>query len=291
MSEIAVSDLHRCYISAPAGLELGVLPDLLADRGVAWEWARKEQPGGIDASDAIRSADFVIVVLNGTTADYRATFETGLAVGLGKPILLVQIHSRPLPVDLRQAASVRTNLSNRDALALHLDMFLATPHSLGTTETSRRGAGDAVPPAPNRAGQRRTFDSDLERRAYEAVVRAGGSAVVQPQSAPDVRFRPDLLAWMGHIDAELLDPVVIEVRGNADKKRARQLEEQLLGFMHATRVRSAMVLTSSPPPFRDHQLSANVLWLTIDEFEELSMTGRLGDHVRQNRNRIMHGIR
>jgi hypothetical protein len=291
MADPALSKYHRCYISAPAGLELGVLPQLLSDRTIAWEWAKDHPSDVTDAGGAMRDADFAIVVLNGTIADYRAVFDAGVATGLGKPILLIQTYSRPLPIDLRKATTVKAGLSNSEALGFHLDMFLAVPQVPTSVGPADRPLTSLV--APNSIGknERRPFNSDLERRAYAAVLVAGGSAVVEPQPDRDARYRPDLLAWLGNLDAELLDPVVIEVRGRVDSKSARQLEERLLRFMHSTRVRMALVLTASSPPDRDQQLSGSVLWLTIDEFEELARTGQLGHHVRESRNRILHGAR
>ena len=54
--------------------------------------------------------------------------------------------------------------------------------------------------------------SQLEKRAYAIIVAAGGRAVAQPSSSPLSKYRPDLLGWLGHLDAELLDPTVIDVK-------------------------------------------------------------------------------
>jgi len=281
-------DYQRCFISAPFGIELGALPNLLEERGISWEWAKDATLDNNDPAAGISAADFVLVVLNGTRADYRSTFEAGLALGLGKPVLLIQTRSRPLPLDYRRFTTVKVSLSNRDALAFHLDLFLASP------APRARSLEQPSPPtesAPSQIKRRepRVFETDLERRAYDAVLAAGGTAIAEPQVAPDAKFRPDLLAWLGHLDGELLDPAVIEVRSRADASTVRRLEEQLLAFMVGARVRTALVLTSVPVPPREQQASANILWLTIDDFENLAGTARLGDFVRQARNRIVHG--
>lgn len=291
MPDGTASNYHRCYISAPTGLELGVLPELLLDRGIAWEWAKDGPFDLVDASGGMRLADFVLVVLNGTIADYRGVFEAGIAIGLGKPILLVQAHSRPLPIDLRTFTTVKAGLGNREALGFHLDLFLASPAISRSPRPVERLPSEALARTSRKREGRTTFETDLERRAYDAVIAAGGSAISEPRSDLDGRYRPDLLAWLGNVDAELLDPAVIEVRSGADAKSARQLEERLLSFMQSTSVRMALVLTTFAPPERDQQLSDSVLWMTIDKFEELARSARLGTYVRETRNRIMHGAR
>jgi len=291
MSSAPDRHLQQCFISAPFGLALGVLPELLAKRGVSWEWAKDATLQGQDAKMGIAAADFLLVVLNGTRADYRGAFDAGVAVGLGKPVLLIQTNARMLPLDFRSFTTVKASLSNRDALNFHLDLFLATPTSaLRPADREVRGSLEQTP-IPSKPDQSQIpFKSALELRAYEAIVAAGGSAIYEPRTDSEVRFRPDLLAWLGHLDAELLDPVVIEVKHRAEPITARRLEEQLLGFMHGARVRTALVVTVMPPPPREQQASPNVLWLTIDEFERLAQTGHLGVFVREMRNRILHGV-
>ena len=281
----------RCFISAPSGIDLGALPNVLEERGISWEWAKPDSHINRDASLGIASADFVLVVLNGTRADYRAAFEAGIAIGLRRPVLLIQTKAVALPLDLRRFTTFKANLSNRDALRFHIDLFLATPPSTQSAVGTERSAIDLPTRRPRSREVGLRFESDIERRVYDAVIAAGGSVTAQPQSPKDVRFRPDMLAWLGHLDAEWLDPVIIEVKGRIEPKNVRGLEEQLLHFMEAARARMALVVTAPDDFERDRQVLPNVIWLAVDEFETLARTERLGDYVRDTRNRIMHGVR
>lgn len=287
MSQPLQSYYRRCFISAPFGLELSSLTDLLAERAISWEWAKDANLDTHDPSAGITASDFALIVLNGTRADYRGAFDAGVAIGLGKPVLLIQTRSRPLPLDYRRFTTVKVSLSDSDALAFHLDLFLASPPFVPSAERP-------TPPREHSPshGQRRdpgVFESDLERRAYDAVVAAGGTATAEPRLDPEAKFRPDLLAWLGHLDADLLDPTVIEVRHHADPKTMGRLEERLLTFMQGARARTALVLTTTPAPRRQQRASPNILWLTIDEFEALARSAKLGEFVRRARNRIVHG--
>lgn len=127
MADFLHSRFRRCCVSAPFGLDLGVLPKLLAERQITWEWAKDGSFDRDDASSRIATADFSIVVLNGSRSDYRGAFDAGLAVALKKPVFLIQTKARALPLDLRLFTTVRSNLSNREALSFHLDLFLTTP--------------------------------------------------------------------------------------------------------------------------------------------------------------------
>ncbi|SDR18206.1 Nucleoside 2-deoxyribosyltransferase [Pseudomonas grimontii] len=291
MSDISKSSSKRCYISAPFGLELDVLPMLLAERDVFWEWAKDESYEGRDATDRIAAADFVVVILNGTSADYRGAFEAGVAAGLGKPVFLIQTKARTIPIDYSRFTIVKASLSNNEALKFHLDLFLASPPVPSVSTGTKRSKNDTSSRLAKVRQPVRPFDSLVEKRVFDAVIAAGGSAISQPQSTPGAKFRPDLLAWLGNLDPELLDPVVIEVKGDVSLENALLLNQRLWDFIQSARLELALVVTTSIPPRPEQQLSPNVLWLTIQDFERLVSSGQLGEYIRKTRNRIVHGVR
>ncbi|CAG2139728.1 hypothetical protein [Cupriavidus plantarum] len=300
MPDKLIQRYHRCYISAPFGLDLGRLPELLADRQISWEWAKSGVHERYDAMAGIKDADFALVVMNGTNADIHGAFDTGIAMGLGKPVFLIKTGAGPLPIDLNHLLIVESGLENADALGFHLDAFLATPPTpaspLATEDIERsklqlwhRTTKLRLPQLHGDAG------TALEKRVFDAVTAAGGSPISEPThhagNMLGSKFRPDFLAWLGHVEPELLNPVVIEVKIRFDPQRGRQLEEQLLTFMQASRLRMALVVTEVPPPHREQQLSPNILWLPIADFEALLSSGELGTYVRETRARIAHGAR
>jgi hypothetical protein len=290
MSKQADYRPRKCYISAPFGLDLGNLPELLAERNLLWEWAKDEFLENESASERIAASDLVLIVLNGTKADYRGAFESGLAVGLGKPVLLIQTKARMLPLDYSLFAVIKTSLQDREALKFHLDLFLASPSPPAISAKTKR-VKNLVPSPPSKARQpMKTFDSALEQRVFEAVNMAGGSAISQPPPSPGMKYRPDLLAWLGHLEPELLDPVAIEVKGVVDTAEAAQLEQKLGTFIESARLKMALVITSFPQPHRDYLLP-NVIWIDVEAFELLAASGQLGMYIRNTRNRIAHGVR
>lgn len=282
---------NRCYISAPIGLSLGALPELLAARGIAWEWAQNTNLAEQNSRDQIAAADFALIVLNRTRADYQGIFDAGIAAGLDKPAFLLQSKARPLPVDLRRFASAKVSLSDRNALEFHLDLFLATPRDSVRASVSSKPVSSLIrrQSDPNSVGP--LLKSDMERRVFDAVLAAGGTAIAEPATESHLRYRPDLLASFGAIEPQLLDLVAIEVKTRVATGEALKVEDRLLGFMASARVKTAFVITGAPPPIRGQQLSPNILWVSIELFEDLAHSGRLGGYVRETRNRIMHGLR
>ncbi|ANW33560.1 nucleoside 2-deoxyribosyltransferase [Ketogulonicigenium vulgare] len=282
-----------CFISAPAGMNLGLLPEILGARGIGWEWAKASTSELANPYAAIRHADFFIGVLNGTRADYRVIHEVGVAAALAKPVLLIMSPLRKLPVDLRQFTIAHVKLTDERALRFHIDAFLSAPHRNVFEERSPTSSSAPEPPSIPATQRARpaTPDSRLEQEVFDLIQQAGGSAVVQPESAAPERYRPDLLVWLSSQEPELLDPAVIEVKGRVERGSIRSIEERLLGFMGTSGVRTGLVITSETVPERSQPAWPTIFWLDLQTFRDLLQSSRLGSYLRESRNRAVHGVR
>ncbi|SDY29535.1 nucleoside 2-deoxyribosyltransferase [Citreimonas salinaria] len=277
----------RCFISAPYGMDLGVLPTLLGERNIAWNWS-EDAPAGTGYAPTIQRCDFVVAVLDGTQNDQRVLYEVGLAEGLNKPVFAIAISKRVGKVARSLFSFVDTKLSEGAALSFHLDAFLSTPHET-VFERDRRSFSSRVfePEEPTVPAQQ--FHSQLEARVYATITDVGGSAIAEPKNG-DSRIRPDLLMWLGSQDAELFDPAVIEIKGQLlDASAAKRAEKQLLDFMQVSGVRCGFLLSENEPPPKRRQMSPYVFWMSVEKFIALAQNGNLGRHVRGLRNRAAHG--
>jgi len=263
-----------------------MLPNLLGERQIAWNWS--DDPSiGTRYAPAIQRCDFVIAVLDGTQSDQRVLYEVGLAEGLGKPVFSIATSKRVGSVARSLFAFVDVKLSERVALAFHLDAFLSTPHETVFERNRPSGYSKSVEPKEP-AVPARLFHSQLEARVYATITEIGGSAIAEPEDEAS-RTRPDLLMWLGSQDSELFDPAVIEIKGRLDASGARRAEQQLLEFMQAAGVGCGFLLTEQEPPQKRRPLSPYIFWLSVDQFIALAREGNLGRHVRSLRNRAAHG--
>ncbi len=282
-----------CFVSAPTGLALGVLPQVLVDRGIEWEWAKTSASELANPYDGIRMADFFIGVMNGTRGDYRVVHETGAAAALEKPILLVMSQLRKLPIDLSRFPVARVKLDDERALRFHVDAFLSAPErnvfERRTTPILPVPEPPSVPPPTS--GRTTSPEAALEREVFNLIERAGGSAIVQPDVGEGDRYRPDLLIWLGSLEPELLDPAVVELKEQVEPRGVRGIEERLLRFMSTTGVRTGLVVTLKPVPARSQSTWPGIFWLDLQTFRELVETARLGPYLRESRNRAAHGVR
>lgn len=267
-------------------MDLGVLPILLGERQVAWNWSEDDFTGTWDASN-IQRCDFTIAILNGSQSDQRVLYEVGFSQGLGKPVFLIATSKRVKKTPRSLFSLTDVKLTEREALAFHLDAFLSTPHEK-VVERSRQSSNSTSVGPTEPAMTSHQFYSQLEARVYEAIIQAGGSAIAEPENEKTVR-RPDLLMWLASQDAELFDPAVIEIKSRIDSRNAKQVEQQLLDFIQASGVGCGFLLTEQEPPEKRRPLSPYVFWLSVDEFILLAQNGNLGHFTRRLRNRAAHG--
>lgn len=267
-------------------MSLGVLPLFLGERQITWNWS-EDTPTGTRYASLIQRCDFAIAILDGSQSDQRVLYEVGLAEGLGKPVFIIATSKRVGSIARSLFAFADVKLTDRDALAFHLDAFLSTPHEKiferARLSSTPRSLEPKEPKLPTEK-----FHSKLEARVYAAIVEAGGSAIVEPE-AEKSGIRPDLLMWLGSQDAELFDPAAIEIRTRLEAADARRVEGQLLDFMHAAGISSGILITEQEPPQKRRPISPYVFWLSVDQFIALAKSAKLGQHIRSLRNRAAHG--
>lgn len=281
---------RRCYISAPFGIDLGALTLLLGEREIAWTWAALDTPAELRPASGIEKCDFMIAIFDGSRSDYRVMYEIGIAEGLRKPVFILSTNKRVNSVVQSIFPVANVGLREKTALAFQLDAFLATPHE-DIFERSRVPTRRQTPVPPKSEFPPALIEPhrNLERRIFDAVQMAGGSAIVEPANQ-DAKMRPDLLIWLAAQEPQLLDPAVIEVKRVASPAIARAVEDQLLQFMAVAGIKAGFLLTEGEPPPSFRFRAPNIFWLSIDHFVTLTANGRLGWHVRELRNRAAHGL-
>jgi len=298
--------LKTCFISAPFGVDLGVLPRVLDKLNINWEWAKGRSATSDsllgDLRKIIRMVDLVVAVLTNLPDDANTLFEVGVAVGLGKPVLLLLAKDCELPFNLEPFPHVRVSLHDEKAIELHLDLLIRTIRS--KQGPFRYSSSGQMPVNPVRAGDKdrlgdrvsahRQPGHHLEAEIVDLIEQAGGQVLLQNPDTPG--FTPDLLVWFPNRDPELFNPAVIELKTYPlTRARLGKIEDQLTSYLRNTGVRTAIIVApgieaEEPKGFRGNP-ALNVFLIDLERFRQLLRTGQLANHLRQERNRAAHGLR
>jgi|HubBroStandDraft_6_1064221.scaffolds.fasta_scaffold02200_2 hypothetical protein len=299
-------EFKSCFISAPFGASLGALPRVLDRAEIQWEWARSNLdisdrlPG--DLRKIIKGVDFVIGVILGGSSSDNIMFEVGLAVGMGKPVLLVGANQGKVPTDLAGIASVQASLDDETALALHLDLLIRSSRQGPRYPVSGQTGKTSIGQFPD-LGLRSSVkydskpESALEGELVTLIERAGGRTLLHPRLGGESRqFTPDVLFWLPTEDIELLNPAVVELKGHLlTSQQLIAAEDQLLQFLQQTGVRTGLLIVrglglEARGEFRGNPL-LNIFRLDFEKFRSLVTQGELASYLRQERNRAAHGLR
>ena len=298
--------LKTCFISAPFGADLGGLPRVLDKLNINWEWAKGRSVTSDsllgDLRKIIRMVDLVVAVLTNLPDDANTLFEVGVAVGLGKPVLLLLSNDCELPFNLEPFPHVRVSLRDEKAIELHLDLLIRTIRS--KQGPFRYSSSGQVPVNPvrtddedklgDRVSANRQSGHQLEVEIVDLIEQAGGQVLLQNPDTPG--FTPDLLVWFPNRDLELFNPAVIELKTYPlTRAMLGKIEDQLTTYLRNTGVRTAMIVApgieaEEPKGFRGNP-ALNVFLIDLERFRQLLRTGQLANHLRQERNRAAHGLR
>jgi len=163
---------------------------------------------------AIATADHVLVVLAGEAASLNSVFEAGMAVGLGKSVVIMVDPEVAVPADLAGFLTVRARPDDLDAINFALD------RAEGRITTSTRlvpAMGYALGPRADQMLNRAagilalTEPAAIEQAAMDLLVLAlEDSGAVAVQSAGRDRF--DLGVWFDDLDAIAANPLLIELK-------------------------------------------------------------------------------
>jgi hypothetical protein len=280
----------RWFISAPAGMNLRQLMTELRRRGVSPYVLSDVAPLGASImqslQQAIDAADFVLVVLGAAESSQNVLFEAGMAVGRGKPVVVIADPAEAPPLDLTGLLTIRARPDDLPAISFALDQAEgrsarmsqfapATGHALGSR-------------VDQLLGQLSTNANLTERVALDLLTQAlESSGAVAAQSPDEVGRRFDIGVWSDDLDAIAANPLLIELK----RKLSPLAVEQVLGYLSLSpKVRVALLVFLEPAT---NSLLKNVpypvLAISLGELLERMRTASFAEVVRDLRNRTVHG--
>jgi hypothetical protein len=288
--------LQNVFLAASGRVSLDRVRDELTRRGVevfsAYETAEPGAPIQEQLEASIRKADLVLAIID-SHASANVFFELGLAKGLGKKVLLlVSPNYGQMPAGLASEIYVRTEPSNRDAIAFALDQVWG---ALSKPTPKRFKLDNSERPLGNRIDKywARIEDSannikevELERVVVE-ILKASGVATVHqgPEGGADIAV------WSDDLQPILANPMLIEVKSRiSDAAQFRKAVEQIESYRRDSDTRWALLIIADIASSIDRSVATESIFvLTIGEFLNKLRDASFSDMVRDLRNRRVHG--
>jgi hypothetical protein len=292
MADMASEIPSRLYVSGPSDLELRPLLDGLKRRGADPYVLSDVAPLGADIVQSLRlaisRADRVLVVLTKVPA-LNSVLEAGIALALGKPLLIIAAPGSSIPSHLKGQLITQARPDDLDAINFALDHAEA-----GAIPRDRRGSVPRPTGRPlgwDRAGQllarlTRADPSQIERSSADVLLEAiEASRVV---GAVDADSGRDLGVWSDDLDAIGSNPLLVQIKRDVSPGAVEQVRRAL--DAHPT-AQLALLVYIEPSPRAELALARfPVLAVSIQDLLQRMAVASFAQVVVELRNQSAHGL-
>lgn len=287
----------RCFISAPYGENLSPIIDVLKEYDIEiispldfkyqsvtlFEQIKKE----------IRKSDFIIAVIPNDYKNENIYFELGIAVGLGKKVVLFVPPNISIPLDIKSFLTVRSEIQNREAFRFILDQIKDISFKPTKIKKSIKKIGSPLGGKVNYYLDKIEYPKS-KYKEYELVeiVRQilNDSGINVLSQSKELESYADLAIWADNLDSYLGNPILIEIKNkisNYDK-----IYFQIKNFIAKSNSRSAIIIhfDKAPAP-KDFLLNKDpsIYFLNIFELLNELRDNSFEEIIIQRRNKRVHG--
>jgi hypothetical protein len=276
----------QIFVSAAAGFDASAVRDLVrAANMTAVGWQDLPPAPLVDAiSKQIANCNGVVGVVAESGVPASVVFEVGVAIGQGKPVVL-------LLEDRDGQASIPPVLAGLPLVVLGGNV-LAT--------SSRLAEALAKPPIPVSAALRpeltrlqskvedvaaRAWTDESELRVATAFAALGARVI--PQSPGNTRARADLAIWLDTAALSELNPVLVEVAGRRAQRNDKI--DQLAEHLRATRCLLGLVVMQEPHEPAWHTRPGVIIATVGLEWLQAVSPEDFARELTRGRNQFAHG--
>ena len=294
--------LLTCFISAPAGVNLSKIRQLLFEKGLELlhpsEIATYGQSISEKISELISQADLFLAVFDKSYESGNTFFELGIAASQRKQIIILSPPNFELPSDLTGFLFLRAGADNIEALGFAIDQLLEAPNIKKKKRQLKKSSIRTKPSTVKSIDLLEKFNLlsqgvtgyKLERFVAEMLKESGVSIVRQSERQD---YGADFAIWSDDLGTILGNPILINIKKSIrSHDQVKQITNQLTGYLHKTNSRSALVLYLEGIPSREAQNIArvfNIFFFQIGEFVQQIQDRSFVDVIRTRRNIVAHG--
>jgi hypothetical protein len=292
MADTAYEIPPRLYVSAPSDLELRPLLDGLKRRGADPYVLSDVAPLGADIVQSLRlaisQADRVLVVLSKAPA-LNSALEAGIALVLGKPLLIIAAPGLAIPSHLKGQLITQAHPDDLDAINFALDHAEA-----GAAQGTRRSGvprATGLPLGRDKAQEllarlSRADPGQIERSSVDVLLEAIEAS--RGVGAVDADSGRDLGVWIDDLAAISGNPLLVEVKRFVTPGAVEQVFRAL--DAHPTAQIALLVYIEPSPATQLARARFPVLAVSIQELLERMAVASFAEVLIYLRNRSAHGL-
>jgi hypothetical protein len=296
--------LHTCFISAPLGVDLSEIKNILIKRELEIIDPSEIRNHGQTISEKINKiisqVDIFVAVFSDSINNDNIIFELGIAAAHKKQIIILTPPDFSLPSDLKGFLILKVSHHNIDALGFAIDQFLvATKLSKkkreiikfkGDRETSKL-PNDKIYELINRLNIIEQSNSGYGIEKFvEEILKDSGISVIKQSNKPELTA--DYAIWSDDLGAVLGNPILIEIKNSIiNSDQIIRITNQILKYINNSNSKSAIVFYLTGLPSNDVQKYSkqfNIIFFKLKEFIEQLQNNSFADAITNRRNIIAH---
>lgn len=277
-----------CFIIAPYDVPLGSFLETLRQEQIEpffiSDFLKLGEPSTSAIRYAFRSVDLVVALLfRGRQLD-NVLFELGMAVGLGRPILLFASSPLNLPAELSDLRINYVDLTQLENTLPAIRKWFEPKRKsdqiefIGKAPTSldksrRRIRGTALRDELRRTRDVWTYSQDSRQIETELshLLSELGWTVVQARASARNQA-PDLALWIDEIQKDTGNPLAVEVKANLTDAGLESAVRQLSRYLSAAGAKAGLLFYKGPELQLDHNIAQNappILAFSLNQFADL----------------------
>lgn len=288
----------KCFISAPAGLNIDALISLLESKGVlafdAYMVWHDDIPSSVE--EEIENSDFLVAAFSPNMPNANVLYEIGFARGAKKPIFLVVQDEGTIPRFLKDTVYVRASLDNRQLISFYMDKFLSK---------YKKGVKKRI--ARSKESRARKLDRSYLEEQLRSIREQGtemdflsfvrdlfrSQGFVVDTSHEISEKGADMSIWVDSLESSFGNPILVEFKmGNLSEPLLERAEAQMRRYLDKTNVRSGLLIYFDRRRHRFNRSKLRVpLVIRLDIYD---LVEKLAKHpidrvLLHERNRVAHG--
>lgn len=290
-----------CFIAAPSGVDISAIKHALIKRGLEPIVPFELPVAGISIaehlSNAIKSADLFIAVLDARYQNSNVYYEIGFAHALEKRSLILASPSiSDLPSDVSEHLYLRTDSTNSEAIGFALDRALSVQPQKRKPEKSNvslsRPIGKLADKFLQLLDERSETMTEMQAEQILIDVLRASDIKVVAQSPSTIESGADLAIWADELTPWVGNPLLIDLKGGIlDEEAARRMAYHASSFIASTNSKWVLLVAVNSAPDLADFISPipRVIFITLFELIRRMRRKSFGQLIRDLRNRQLHG--
>lgn len=289
----------RCFVAREYSVSTEIIcsvDKVLDELNIERIDAFSAEPGekiGASIISMILDSDFVIAILNGTSAN--VLFEIGLAVGNNKSVFLLVEENMVLPFDLKGMAYIKINDKLSENMLLPLRCFIQGMHN-------RKDLKLVIPKyAKSEIEEKQFFEKlqdiktngngmQFEKFVVDFFEQIKNQYTISKYARDSQDVSHDLALWIDELEGQIYNPILFELKfGKMNQSRMDEIAKRAMSSVNNGQMIIVLYCNTNNTVFSYTNKYPGIIIVSFERFMQAVFKYGLAKAILLLRNSVAHG--